>query len=177
MLKRLSIVASFIAVAAVLVLIDTPATAQGPYPNMVIWGQSSGTLKPIALDNYNALITRQDHPNRIHCVVTVSTATTVQAVGGSCAAPGAGLSIYVTDVYFTSSASGIAADAFPTLKYGTGGTCGSGTAVFWQALTASAIVAVDNRVTPIKIPANNEVCWITTTAGSKAIQIGGFIAP
>jgi hypothetical protein len=118
-----------------------------------------------------------DHPRRIHCAVTVATATTIQAVGGSCAAPGAGLSIHVTDVLFAASASGIAADAFPTLKYGTGGTCGSGTAVFWQALTAAAIVAVDNRTMPIKIPANNEICWISSTAGSKAIQISGFIAP
>lgn len=130
----------------------------------------------IANDAYGVLYTRQDHPKRFHCVVTVSTATTLQAVGGSCAAPGAGLSLYVTDVFFSASASGIAADAFPTLKYGTGGTCGTGTAVFWQALTAAAIVTQDNRSIPIKIPANNEICWITSTAGSKAIQISGFIA-
>lgn len=138
---------------------------------------ATGDYSQITVDHYGTLLTRQDHPNRIHCVVAVSTATTLTAVGSSCAAPGAGLSIYVTDVYFSASASGIAADAFPTLKYGTGGTCGSGTAVFWQHLSASAVNAVDNRSTPIKIPANNEICWITSTAGSKAIQISGFIAP
>lgn len=127
-------------------------------------------------DAYGALMIRQDHPKRFHCVVTVSTATTVQAVGGSCAAPGAGLSLYITDVYFTSSASGIAADAFPTLKSGTGGTCGSATAVIWQHLSAAAVSAVDNRSIPIKVTANNELCWITTTAGSKALQVSGFIA-
>lgn len=129
------------------------------------------------VDHYGTQLFRADHPNRFHCTVTVSTATTVQAVGNSCAAPGAGLSLYVTDIMFAASAAGIAADAFPTLKYGTGGTCGSGTAVFWQALTAAAIVAIDNRSIPIKIPANNEICWISTTAGSKSLQISGFIAP
>ena len=132
---------------------------------------------PQAVDAYGALFARSDHPNRIRCTVTVSTATTIQAVGGSCAAPGAGLSIYLTDILFSASAAGIAGDAFPTLKYGTGGTCGSGTTVFWGALTAAAIVLQDNRTMPIKIPANNEVCWISSTAGSKFLVLGGFIAP
>jgi hypothetical protein len=131
-----------------------------------------------AVDAYSAVFTRVDHPNRISCVVTTSTATTVQAVGGSCAAPGAGLSIYVTDVKFSASAAGIAADAFPTLKYGTGGTCGTGTAVFWGNLTAAATApTADSFSTPIKIPANNELCWISSTAGSKFLVINGFIAP
>lgn len=128
-------------------------------------------------DVYGAQFVRDDHPNRIRCTVTVSTATTIQAVGGSCVAPGAGLSLYVTDVMFSASAAGIAADAFPTLKYGTGGTCGTGTTVFWGALTATAIRTSDSFQTAIKIPANNEICWITTTAGSKFIVISGFIAP
>lgn len=135
----------------------------------------TGRLTPA--DPYGAPFARQDHPNRIRCTVTVSTATTIQAVGGSCVAPGAGLSIYVTDILFASSASGIAADAFATLKYGTGGTCGTGTTVFWGALSAAANITVDNLTTPIKIPGNNELCWINTTAGSKFLVIRGFIAP
>lgn len=112
----------------------------------------------------------------IRCTVTVSTATTIQAVGGSCVAPGADRSIYVTDVKFDSSASAIGADAFGTLKYGTGGTCGTGTTVFWGALSAAANQTSQQFQTPIKIPANNELCWINTTAGSKFIVISGFIA-
>lgn len=120
---------------------------------------------------------RQDHPGRFHCVVAVSTATTLTAVGGSCAAPGVGQALYITDVFFSASAAGIAADAFPTLKSGTGGTCGTGTAVIWQALTAAAIVAIDNRSTPIRVATNSEICWISSTAGSKTLQISGFTAP
>jgi hypothetical protein len=108
---------------------------------------------------------------------STSTAVVITAVGGSCIAPGAGLSIYLTDIMFSASAAGIAADAFPTLKYGTGGTCGTGTTVFWGALTAAAIRTADNFHTPLKIPANNEICWISTTAGSKFIVLSGFIAP
>lgn len=119
-----------------------------------------------------------DHPNRIKCIVTVSTATTIQAVGGSCAAPGAGLSIYVTDISFgTSAAAGTAADSFPTLKSGTGGACGTATAVFWQALTTANSTVPDHFQTPIKLPTISEICWIMTTAGSKTLQINGFIAP
>lgn len=128
-------------------------------------------------DSYSVPFERQDHPNRFRCTVTVSTATTIQAVGGSCVAPGSGLSLYVTDISFSTSAAGIAADAFPTLKYGTGGTCGTGTTVFWGQLSAAAMVLHESFKTPIKIPANNEICWITTTAGSKFVVVTGFIAP
>lgn len=116
--------------------------------------------------------------NGINCLVAVSTATTIQAVGGSCVAPGAGLSIYITDIEFgTSAAAGTAADSFPTLKSGTGGTCGSGTAVIWQGLTAANSTIIANLSTPIKVASNSEVCWIMTTAGSKTVQVHGFIAP
>jgi hypothetical protein len=138
---------------------------------------ADGDYSPYAVDAYGAQYMRNDHPNRIRCTVTVSTATTIQAVGGSCAAPGAGLSIYVTDIHFDASAAGIAADAFPTLKYGTGGTCGTGTAIFWGKLTAAAVTASESFITPIKIPANNEICWISSTAGSKFLAISGYIAP
>jgi hypothetical protein len=125
------------------------------------------------------LLVDGSHPNRFRCTVAVSTATTLTAVGGSCAAPGASLSLYVTDILFASNAQAIAADAFPTLKYGTGGTCGSGTTVFWGAFQPAATQAttVQRFVTPLKIPANNEICWINSTAGSKFIVLSGYIAP
>jgi hypothetical protein len=116
--------------------------------------------------------------SNFRCTVTVSTATTIQAVGSSCVAPGAGLSIYLTGIQFsTSAASATAADTMPTLKYGTGGTCGTGTTVFWLGLTTANSTLINNLITPIKIPANNEVCWIMTTAGTKALVLTGYIAP
>ncbi len=140
---------------------------------------AEGDVERLRSDVYGHLFVRQDHLNRFRCTVAVSTATTIQAVGGSCAAPGAGLSLYITDILFSTNAAGIAADSFNTLKYGTGGTCGTGTTVFWAAFTAAATQAAAQQslATPIKIPANNEICWINTTAGSKFLVISGFIAP
>jgi hypothetical protein len=118
-----------------------------------------------------------DHPKRFRCTVTVSTATTLTAFGSPCAAPGASLALYVTDIIAGASASGIAADAFTTLKYGTGGTCGTGTTVFWGAISAAANITVQSFAVPLKIPLNNEICWINSTAGSKFINVSGYIAP
>ncbi len=111
------------------------------------------------------------------CVVTVSTATTIQAVGGACttANAGANRAMYITDVEFGSSAAGsTAADSFPTLKSGSGTTCGTGTAVIWQGMITANGNIVSNLSTPIKVAAGNDICWIMSTAGSKVIQIHGF---
>jgi hypothetical protein len=114
----------------------------------------------------------------IRCTVTVSTATTLTAVGGSCVAPGVGKSIYITEISFSTNAGAIAADSFNTLKYGTGGTCGTGTTVFWGAMNTAAVQTTTFQAfrSAIQIPANNEICWINSTAGSKFIVITGYIA-
>lgn len=127
-------------------------------------------LVALSLPCFSQVVTgRKDGFN---CVVTVSTATTVQS---ACSNIGADRPMYITDIQFGSSAAaGTAADSFPTLKYGTGTTCGTGTAVFWQALTPANGTVVVNLSTPIKIPAGNDICWIMTTAGSKTLQIQGF---
>lgn len=153
---------------AVAALISIPALAQVSIDNR---GASTTSL-------FGGSRTFSDHPNRIHCVVTVSTATTIQAVGGSCVAPGAGLSIYITDVVFSASATGgTAADSFPTIKSGTGGTCGSNTAVIWGFMSGVVPHIEHTYATPIKVTANHELCWINSTAGSKFVMITGYIAP
>jgi hypothetical protein len=114
----------------------------------------------------------------VQCIVTVSTATTIQAVGGACAAR-AGLRLWVTDINFSSSASGVAADSFPTLKYGTGTTCGTGTTVFWGAFTPAAVQSsvIQSLSYPLVLPVAVDVCWINTTAGSKFLVITGYYTP
>lgn len=109
-----------------------------------------------------------------NCVVAVSTATTVQAVGGACASPGT-RPIYITDIEFGSSAAGgTAADSFPTLKQGSGTTCGTNTLVIWQSMITANGEVNPNFTTPIKVTKGNDICWIMTTAGSKTLQIHGF---
>lgn len=136
----------------------------------------------VSLDAYGAQFVRPDHPNRIHCTsgspLAVSTATALTVLNG-CAAPGASLSIYITDINFSTNVSGIAADTFNTLKYGTGGACGTGTTMIWGAFSAAAAqdTVIQQLRIPIKIPANNELCWINSTAGSKVVIVDGFIAP
>lgn len=114
----------------------------------------------------------------IRCVVTVSTATTITAVGGDCAAR-PNFSLYITDITTSTNAGGIAADSYNTLKYGAGTTCGTGTTVFWFAMTPAATqtTVVANYTTPMRLPQNVDVCWINSTAGSKAWIITGYYAP
>lgn len=130
-----------------------------------------------------ALLTPASHaqPARgdlVNCTVTVSTATTIQAVGGDCAAR-AGYTLWVTDILFATNAGGIAADSFNTLKYGTGTTCGTGTTVFWGAMTTAATqtTVFHHFTTPLRLPKAVDVCWINSTAGSKFLVITGFSTP
>jgi hypothetical protein len=117
--------------------------------------------------------TVQGHKDGFNCVVAVSTATSLTA---ACSAIAGNRAMYITDIEFGSSAAAatFTADTFPTLKYGTGTTCGTGTTVFWQAMVGATTTIVSNLATPIKIPKGNDVCWIMSTAGSKTLQIHGF---
>jgi hypothetical protein len=117
--------------------------------------------------------TVQGHKDGFNCVVAVSTATGLTA---ACSAIAGNRAMYITDIEFGSSAAAatFSADTFPTLKYGTGSTCGTGTTVFWQAMIGATGQVTSNLVTPIKIPKGNDVCWIMSTAGSKTLQIHGF---
>jgi hypothetical protein len=117
--------------------------------------------------------TVQGHKDGFNCVVAVSTATGLTA---GCSAIAGNRAMYITDIEFGSSAAAatFTADTFPTLKYGTGSTCGTGTTVFWQAMIGATGQVTSNLVTPIKIPKGNDVCWIMSTAGSKTLQIHGF---
>jgi hypothetical protein len=112
----------------------------------------------------------------ISCYVSASTATSLTAVGGSCAAPGAAVRLYITDVIFGASAvSSTAADSAFTLKYGTGGTCGSGTTSIAGAPSLANTTVSIHFQAPLILPKNNELCWIHSVAGTKWAIINGFI--
>lgn len=139
---------------------------------------TAGNVTRLLTTRDGRLITTQDHPKRFTCTVVNSTATTLTALGGSCAAPGANLSLYITDIIASASAAATTtADQYLELKSGTGGTCGSSTAVVWAAFnTANGAVYIDLN-TPIKVAANNELCWMDAVAGNKTFVVNGFIAP
>lgn len=113
------------------------------------------------------------HRDGFNCVVAVSTATTLTA---ACPAIATNRAMFITDIEFGSSAAAatFSADTFPTLKYGTGTTCGTGTTVFWQSMIGATGEVISNLQTPIKVPKGNDVCFIMSTAGSKTVQLHGF---
>lgn len=99
------------------------------------------------------------------------------------AAPGAGLSLYITDinVQTTTATSGTFA-----LQSGTGTNCGTGTAaVFPVSATANRFNAPINSqpmldidfMTPLKLPANTALCVIGVATNTVSGQITGYIAP
>ena len=110
------------------------------------------------------------------CHVNASTATTLTAFGGGCVAPGTRQALFITDIIAgASAATGTTADSALTLKYGTGGSCGTGTVT----ITAFAVPATTSVYaqfsTPIKVLTNNELCWIDSVAGTKWLTILGYI--
>lgn len=112
----------------------------------------------------------------IRCTVVASTATTLQAVGGSCVAPGARRALYITDIIMGSSViSSTAADAALTLKAGTGGTCGSATVSLLSTPALANTSVTMHLMTPLELPTNNELCWIHSPAGTKWLTILGYI--
>lgn len=129
-------------------------------------------LAILAVLIFSAQTTVNGRKDGFNCIQATSSATTLTAL---CSSIAPNRAMYVTDVEFGSSViSATAADTFPTLKYGTGSTCGTGTTVFWQAMTLASTTVVSNLNTPVKVPKGNDVCWIHSGTGSKTIQIHGF---
>lgn len=132
---------------------------------------------PFTLDQYGALKVTQAHNNAIH-TSTVTAATALTAFGGSFAAPGANLSIYISAIHASASvAATTVADSRLEIKSGTGGACGTGTNLVWSSFNAVNDEALYNPQVPIKITANNEVCFMNAVVGSKTFTLDGFIAP
>jgi hypothetical protein len=121
-------------------------------------------------------VTLRNDPQSFSCSVVNNNATVLTSFGGSCAQLTGNQSFYITDI--AASASAIAttsADAFLELKSGTGGTCGTGTAVVWAAYNVAFTPVFDNRQTPIKVAANSELCWMDAVTGSKTFVVSGYI--
>lgn len=113
--------------------------------------------------------------NRFAAIAAASTATTLTEI---VAAPGAGVSLYLTDAsLFSSAASTTAADEQLLLKSGTGTNCGTGTATVFACFNPANGGCVANFATPIKLTANNALCWVAAVAGTKHVAVQGFKAP
>jgi hypothetical protein len=164
------------AVGANPVLVGAEAWTDGTAPSAVSAG---GDLTRMLATPQGILVVTTDHPKRIRCTVENSSATILTAFGSDCAAPGAGLSIYVTGIAVTSSAAATTTAAnYFRLAYGTGGTCGTGTTIIWSMYNSVNNPVIQSPIEPpLKLAANNELCWQHAVAGSKNLNITGYIAP
>lgn len=124
-----------------------------------------------------------DHPRRFSCSMS-STATTSTVITGcfgsvsTMVAPGAGLAFYITSYSWGSSIISTTTN-FMTLQYGTGGTCGTGTAPFHRGFIPAAFntLVPDIGDVPIRAGTNAEVCFLHPGAGTRFINIRGYVAP
>lgn len=83
------------------------------------------------------------------------------------AAPGAGLSLYVTDIFVSNGATA----GIITLLDGSGGT------VLFRAYCAINGGVVMNLMTPLRLTANTALCITSTTVTTHSVTIAGFTAP
>ena len=118
-------------------------------------------------DVYGALYTRGDHPNKWNYhdddTAAVTTDGTVQA------APGAGLSVYITDIVFSigaATASSIFLEESTTKILGP----------FYLEAVAGRSIHI-RLATPKKCTANTAILVTNTGSISFAVDISGFIAP
>lgn len=134
---------------------------------------TAGNVTRLLTTTDGRLVVSTDHPKRVSCRIT-SSATSSTVVTG-CAAPGAGLSIYVTDI---SVYGGVAtgATAAASIQYGTGGTCGTPTIIYDCQHPATGGCEA-HYTTPKKAAANAELCVVDATVGTKFVSVSGYIAP
>jgi hypothetical protein len=123
-------------------------------------------------------VTLRNDPQAFSCTVVDSAATILTAFGGSCVAPTIGSqSLYITDIVASSSAaSTVTADQALELKAGTTAStgCDTGTATVWASFTPAMGSVTATFTTPIKVGANQALCWMDAVAGSKTFIVNGY---
>jgi hypothetical protein len=140
----------------------------GSSPTSVLVGSPKPLLNP---EGRQAVVL--DHPRWFQCAMTstATAATVITTCSGAVAtlaAPGAGLRFYITDFSYSSSIISTTAN-FMTLRYGTGGTCGTGTTSLWVGSNAPAFSPREPTLGPNgrKAGVNAEVCFIHPGAGTR----------
>ena len=140
---------------------------------------STGNQRQLVASLDGALYTRIGGPIIWTCSLNAIAATLTQCQ----AAPGAGLSLYMTGLYVqtTTTTSGTY-----NLETGTGSNCGTATAAFFPSsgvgnkfnapITTSAMAAIQFPV-PLKVPANSALCLLGVATNTISAQIVGFTAP
>ena len=124
---------------------------------------AEGDAAALRTDMNRILLVNQTHPRGTTVSADYASAQTNTSV---IAAPGASLSIYITDIMLSNGATA----GNVTLLDGSGGT------VKWEAYPAVNGGAVLNLRQPIKLTANTALCITSTTVTTHSIFIGYYIA-
>lgn len=124
---------------------------------------AEGDAASLRTDLNRILLVNQTHPRGFTVSADYASAQTNVSVK---AAPGASLSIYITDIQLSNGATA----GNVTLLDGSGGT------VLYEVYPAINGGAVLSLRQPIKLTANTALCLTSTTVTTHSIFIGGYIA-
>jgi hypothetical protein len=110
---------------------------------------------------------------RFNCTM-VSTATSLTELT-NCAAL-TGLSYYITEVSWSSSIISTTTNFF-LLESGTGTNCGTGTVALLNDFSLAFVTSNHSFPTPIKVTPAHALCFVHPGAGTRNVNVSGFIAP
>lgn len=103
----------------------------------------------------------------------ISTATALTEVTG-CSAPTAG-SRYITGIQWSSSIISTTTN-YMLIQSGTGTNCASNTTSLWSGFSAPAFAPQTiPLLTPIKVTALHAICFVHPGAGTRNVNIQGFL--
>lgn len=117
------------------------------------------------------------------CNVINSTATTLTAFvasGSAIAACSAtpNQAMYITDITASASANATTTtDQQLEIKFGTGTACGTGTQTIWNAFALATTTVEETFGSPVRVPANTDLCWMDAVAGNKTFIVSGYYGP
>lgn len=125
---------------------------------------AEGDAAAVRTDVNRILLVNETHPRFWHVSADYASAQTNTSVK---AAPGASLSLYITDIQVSNGATA----GNITLLDGSGGT------VLYELYPAINGGAVMSLRSPIKLTANTALCITSTTVTTHSIFVSGYIAP
>lgn len=125
---------------------------------------AEGDTAYLRTDRARRLLVNKSHPRGFFTSVDYASAQTNASIQ---AAPGAGLSLYITDIVISNGATA----GNITLLDGSGGTVKF---EIYPAINGGVSIALNQ---PIRLTANTALCITSTTVTTHSVNVGGYIAP
>lgn len=131
-----------------------------------------GVLAVVAVTSAQVFIRQGSLGESFNCTM-ISTATSLTEVTG-CAAT-AGKSYYITNIAWSSSIISTTTN-YMLIQSGTGTNCGSNTTSLYSGFIAAAFTSVSvPMITPIKATVAHAICFVHPGAGTRNVNIQGFL--